>query len=240
MKNINLLLENDFKVGGHHSYQSEIELEIDDLFEALTAFFPAAQHQFSNEDALDSAKAMWCMALIADCNKTNTPINIKNGIRQATLLGSPFFPSVGEFIKLCHQVVTAEEAESAYLDYMGNIKNTNFLHVETRKLCGYDVKRCSSEAGKKLYIRTFQRVAIENPDKLYLSVAPALTDGTEQPEFGRASMHSADNSVNARINKIEYEKVHGLGSYSKHGRENGKYAGNSKGAPADLLKKLGL
>lgn len=73
---------------------------IDRMFVRLKSIFPAWKHAFDSEIEYNETKQVWLEELLkAD---VVTPAKLKHGLDLAAKSGSPFFPSVGQFIKWCH------------------------------------------------------------------------------------------------------------------------------------------
>lgn len=73
--------------------------DVNDIFRALQAAFPAWRSAFPDNDSLRAAKVSWVKGL-TDAGMTDKEL-IKHGVRHARLSESDFFPSVGKFISWC-------------------------------------------------------------------------------------------------------------------------------------------
>lgn len=72
---------------------------VNQIFKDLFRIKPAFKQAFQNQDDLLSTKRHW-MAAFKDAHLNSLEM-IKNGMKEIRLNPSPFFPSPGEFIKLC-------------------------------------------------------------------------------------------------------------------------------------------
>jgi hypothetical protein len=72
---------------------------VNDIFRALQASFPAWRNAFPDDASLKAAKASWVKGLMA-AGVTDLS-QIARGVEKARLSESDFFPSVGKFISWC-------------------------------------------------------------------------------------------------------------------------------------------
>ncbi|MBX8528531.1 Replication protein P [Pseudomonas cichorii] len=72
---------------------------VERLFRQLQAIFPAYKQAWPDDKALASARRSWTKGFIAA--RINTIDQIRFGIEQCRMSGSPFAPSVGQFIRWC-------------------------------------------------------------------------------------------------------------------------------------------
>ncbi|WP_122262337.1 replication protein P [Pseudomonas syringae] len=110
MKNVTQLIPGASRaIRTTQSYQAATQPlgEVDDatadvverLFRQLQAIFPAYKQAWPDDKALASARRSWTKGFIAA--RINTIDQIRFGIEQCRMSGSPFAPSVGQFIKWC-------------------------------------------------------------------------------------------------------------------------------------------
>lgn len=83
----------------HESISKDAAKVVNLLFKQLKAVYPAWRNAFPTDEEFEYAKKTWTMAFIE--NSISTIDQIKQGTRRARKSGSPFWPSVGEFIALC-------------------------------------------------------------------------------------------------------------------------------------------
>lgn len=88
---------------GNHQLQNningEVKVLVDQVFKQLASIFPAWQHAWKTQQAIDTAKKEWVKAFIE--NDVNTVDQLRSGFRKARASDSAFLPSVGKFIKWC-------------------------------------------------------------------------------------------------------------------------------------------
>ncbi|MFS6536921.1 replication protein P [Idiomarina loihiensis] len=72
---------------------------INKLFAELQACFPAWKHSFSSQQDIAAAKRSWARGLIEA--GISSEQQLRWGLRKARRSESPFWPSVGQFIKWC-------------------------------------------------------------------------------------------------------------------------------------------
>ncbi|WP_205907382.1 replication protein P [Salinivibrio sp. YCSC6] len=72
---------------------------INKLFAELQACFPAWRQTFTCKSDIDAAKRSWARGLVEA--KITTETQLKCGLAKARRSESPFWPSVGQFIKWC-------------------------------------------------------------------------------------------------------------------------------------------
>ncbi|MDG6880965.1 Replication protein P [Phocoenobacter uteri] len=70
------------------------------LFNELRGAFPAWRNAFKTKDEYNNFRKVWLETLLEE---NITPEQLQAGLRQAKLSESPFFPSVGMFIKWCRE-----------------------------------------------------------------------------------------------------------------------------------------
>lgn len=70
---------------------------INRIFKALKLIFPAWRQAIESDNELDQIKKMWLKTLIDE--KITTQEQISLGLKGARNHDSPFFPSIGQFIK---------------------------------------------------------------------------------------------------------------------------------------------
>ena len=73
---------------------------IDRMFARMKSIFPAWKQAFDNVEDYNATKQVWLEELLkAD---VVTPAKLKRGLDLAAKSGSPFFPSVGQFVEWCN------------------------------------------------------------------------------------------------------------------------------------------
>jgi len=101
----------------------EMELEsadiINRIFRALKLIFPAWRQNFKKEKDYLDTKALWLETLIEE--KITTQEQIELGLRGAKNHDSPFFPSIGQFIKWS-QKEKPRVNEQAYQQYQHQLR----------------------------------------------------------------------------------------------------------------------
>lgn len=94
-------LINEFDKENELAKIKEMELEsadiINRIFRALKLIFPAWRQNFKTEKNYLDTKALWLETLIEE--KITTQEQIELGLKGAKNHDSPFFPSIGQFIK---------------------------------------------------------------------------------------------------------------------------------------------
>lgn len=78
---------------------AEAAKNVNDIFRALQAAFPAWRQAFPDDASLKAAKASWVKGLVA-AGVTDFK-QISRGVEKARLSESDFFPSVGRFVGWC-------------------------------------------------------------------------------------------------------------------------------------------
>lgn len=106
---------------------------IDQVFTEIKGCKPAAHLTFKDDDSETVAKRQWVLALIE--NGINTLDYINRGLAMARKDESPYFPSVGQFVKWCKNMNIADGlplTKTAYLEAAQNAhkpKIENFSHA---------------------------------------------------------------------------------------------------------------
>ncbi|GLQ31628.1 replication protein P [Litoribrevibacter albus] len=106
------------------------------LFQRLRSCFPAWKNSFPDADSWKLAKQAWVDAFIEHGICTHDQLN--HGIRKATEVGSPFWPSVGQFVQWCKP--TPEDfglpsVQEAYFEAAKNasrVRSHKFSHPAVR------------------------------------------------------------------------------------------------------------
>lgn len=92
---------------------------INQIFKALKLIFPAWRQNFKTEKEYLETKALWLETLIDE--KINTQEKIDLGLKGAKNHDSPFFPSIGQFIKWS-QKAKPRVNEQAYHPYQHKLR----------------------------------------------------------------------------------------------------------------------
>lgn len=85
---------------GTKSIDTESAQVIESLFNQLKSIFPAWRHAWPDKRHEDNAKRTWTKAFIAA--RLSSINQIRYGIEKCRKSGSPFMPSIGQFIQWCH------------------------------------------------------------------------------------------------------------------------------------------
>lgn len=105
---------------------------IDQVFSEIKGCKPASHLTFKDDDSEIVAKRQWVLALLE--NGISTLDYINRGLAMARKDTSPYFPSVGQFVKWCSLMNIADGlpmAKEAYLEAAKNSHNPkreNFSH----------------------------------------------------------------------------------------------------------------
>ena len=129
MKNITEMIDNQVKeISERRSNSPAIEQSTRDsgdfihgMFKALKLTFPAWRQNFKTENEYIQTKAMWLKVLIDE--KITSPDEIARGLKCARLHDSPFFPSIGQFIKWTQpeEIEAPRIHEDAYKQFVPKI-----------------------------------------------------------------------------------------------------------------------
>lgn len=99
------------------------------LFGKLKSLFPAYHLSWPNQDVFNRAKKEWLTAfIVAKINDINM---IEGGVQKCRESGSPFIPSVGQFISWCKPTIEELGLPSLNDAYAAAIKNSS--PYETKK-----------------------------------------------------------------------------------------------------------
>ncbi len=88
------------QIGQQQANLKEAEPIINRVFIGLKRAFPAWRHHIRSEEEESGIKKEWIKAF--QQHGINTQEQIANGFKYARLHDSPYFPSVGMFIKWCN------------------------------------------------------------------------------------------------------------------------------------------
>lgn len=108
MRNLKAIIPNVIATPDHYASEHKPGPSIDEasakviekLFNELKSIFPAWRHAWPNDKAENNAKRTWTKAFIAA--RLSSIEQIRYGIEKSRRSGSPFMPSIGEFIQWCH------------------------------------------------------------------------------------------------------------------------------------------
>lgn len=152
------------------SLNEEAAHNVNDIFRALQAAFPAWRSAFPDDASLKAAKATWVKGLI-EAGITDMH-RIARGVRRARQCESDFFPSVGKFISWC-QFSPAElgmpDADQAWMEACQNSHHVlahQWSHpgvYETGRRTGWFEIR-NGTAARKSFAEKYQTVVAEVAD----------------------------------------------------------------------------
>ena len=137
---------------------AEAAYNINDVFKALEATFPAFKHAFSTDEKLAYGKKVWTKALIE--NGITSTDQISTGMRKARACESDFVPSVGKFISWCSPSVEDIGLDLASVvneiaNYQKRFKDDEFTFSHrvielVNAHVGYEIRKVSAERFAKI------------------------------------------------------------------------------------------
>lgn len=149
------------------SINAEAAQNVNEIFRALQAAFPAWRSAFPDDASLRAAKASWVKGLI-EAGITDMH-RIARGVRRARQSESDFFPSVGKFIGWC-QLAPGEldmlEADQAWMEacqHSHHVLAHNWSHpgvYEAGRRVGWFELR-NGTATRKHFTEQYQAVVAE-------------------------------------------------------------------------------
>ncbi|WP_431688938.1 replication protein P [Hahella sp. NBU794] len=86
-------------MAAHTSINDKARENVNAIFKALQASFPAWRQAFPDTESLLEAKRAWTKAMVE--NRITSADQIRVGIRRARATACPFFPSIGQFVSWC-------------------------------------------------------------------------------------------------------------------------------------------
>jgi hypothetical protein len=175
---------------------------INALFRELMAIFPAWKQAWPDQEAINSAKATWTKAFMAE--RIAKIEQIRFGIEQCRKVGSDFAPSVGKFIQLCQptpEILGLPTLESAFREACRNAHpamagQANWSHDavwHTAKESGFEsLNRLETSLARKLfernYVITLRRLVEGLPLQKMPLALPVRAEGRRTPEVGKDAL----------------------------------------------------
>ena len=175
---------------------------INSLFRELMSIFPAWKQAWPDKDAINSAKATWTKAFMAE--RITKIEQIRFGIEQCRKVGSDFAPSVGKFIALCQptpemlgvptlEIAFREACRNAHPSMAGQATWSHDAVWHTAKEAGFEnLNRLETSLAKKLfernYVITVRRLVDGLPLQKMPLALPARAEGRRTPEVGNKAL----------------------------------------------------
>jgi hypothetical protein len=209
----------------NHELQNNINADVkhlvDQVFKQLASVFPAWQHAWKSQQAIDTAKKEWVKAFIE--NDVNTVEQLRCGFKKARASDSAFLPSVGKFVTWCKPSLEDFNLDDASLLAK---KVIHYHHSSKgfgdapRKTDGYDpfivaihksldwfsFRSLSEEKAEK----KVEQVAINllkngyNPNAVQtMQEAPRLTTENQKDEFKRPSPEVVKQRIDEMRSKFK-------------------------------------
>lgn len=134
---------------------------VDKIFRQLQAIFPAWKQAWPDDKALSAARRSWTKGLMAA--RINTLEQVRFGIERCRTSGSPFAPSIGQFITWCQptpEMLGLPTADKAYREAIRNAHPcmagiTKWTHAAVHhaaKECGFfNLNKLPEDASRKLF-----------------------------------------------------------------------------------------
>ncbi|MBE3966018.1 replication protein P [Vibrio parahaemolyticus] len=137
---------------------------INRLFSELQSCFPAWRQTFTSKADIDSAKRVWTRGLVEA--GIHSEQQLQWGLRKARRSESPFWPSVGQFIKWCqpdpmdHGLPTPEAAfieasRNSHPAYSGNKWTHPAVYVAARGAGRYELANLARDKSWPLFQRAY-------------------------------------------------------------------------------------
>ena len=127
---------------------------VDDLFTELKACYPAWRQAFGDKSSWLAAKKTWTKAFIE--NGINSQEQVSTGLVCARKGDSPFWPSVGQFIRWCDG--TQIDTVDAFNRMISKKPAANLAERQTRHEVGYKCKcQLAEDKARKLFSETLIR-----------------------------------------------------------------------------------
>lgn len=202
----------------------EAAYNINDVFKALEATFPAFKHAFPTDEKLSFGKKVWTKSLIE--NGVTSIEQISTGMRRARASESDFVPSVGRFISWCkpqaedfglslESVIDEVERYQNRFDDDFEFSHPVVAHIAFRQ--GFGFRRASVDTRKKLVATALdswlQRLAngeqIPLPRLALESKQPVAPCHAEQIGF-KPSSPEVNAEVNALLSRVLNNKTKGV------------------------------
>lgn len=182
---------------------------VDKIFRQLQAIFPAWRQAWPDDKALSAARRSWTKGLMAA--RINTLEQVRFGIEQCRKSGSPFAPSVGQFVKWCSPTAEMLGLPSEAKAYREATRNahpcmagiTQWSHAAVHhaaKECGfYNLNKLPEDVSRKLFDRNYAiavRMVLEGAPLAPIPQAlPERVDGRATDEGGRAGLEGLRNAL---------------------------------------------
>jgi len=175
---------------------------INALFRELMSIFPAWKQAWPDQESINSAKATWTKAFMAE--RITKIEQIRYGIEQCRKVGSDFAPSVGRFITLCQptpEMLGIPLLDSAFREACRNVHpsmagQSTWSHDavwHAARESGFEnLNRLETSLAKKLFERNYMITVRRLVDGLPLQktplALPARAEGRRTPEVGNKAL----------------------------------------------------
>lgn len=182
---------------------------VDKIFRQLQAIFPAWKQAWPDDKALSAARRSWTKGLMAA--RINTLEQVRFGIERCRTSGSPFAPSIGQFITWCQptpEMLGLPTADKAYREATRNAhpcmagitKWTHAVTFHAAKECGYyNLNKLPEDAARKLFDRNYAiavRMVMDGEPLSPIPLAlPEKVDGRSTEEGARAGLSELRNAL---------------------------------------------
>jgi hypothetical protein len=140
---------------------------VNNLFRQLRASFPAWKNSFPDAETYKLAKQHWVDAFIE--NGICTREQLERGIKVVQAKGSPFWPSVGEFIAACKpsdKELGIPDLESAWqeagkLSPLSSKWSSGLVYEAARLTNFYKIRHLCETKTRPIFKKHFERLAAE-------------------------------------------------------------------------------
>ncbi|WP_312272256.1 replication protein P [Pseudomonas sp.] len=167
---------------------------VNSLFKQLQAIFPAWKQAWPDDAALDAAKKSWIKGFMA-AGITSIE-QIRFGVQQCRASGTPFAPSIGQFIKWCEptaEMLGLPSADKAYAEACRNAHpsaDRHWTHAAVMHAANetgfYNLNTLKEDESKKLFNRNYdiacRMVAKGEPLKEIPKALPSEVSVPAKPE----------------------------------------------------------
>lgn len=179
------------------------------IFRQLQAIYPAWKQAWPDDKALTMAQRSWTRGLMAA--GISSLDQVKYGIEQCRQHGSPFAPSIGQFVKWCQptaEMLGLPDEEKAYQEAVrnahpsvaGHAKWSHAMVSHAARECGlYSLSSLPMDASRKLFARNYaiaMRMVLAGEALKPIPLGlPETVDARRTPEVGRAALAGLRNAI---------------------------------------------
>lgn len=186
---------------------------VEKLFRQLQAIFPAWKQAWPDEKALSVARRSWTVGLMAA--GINTVEQVKYGVEQCRRSGSPFAPSIGQFVEWCRPTPEMLGLPTEDQAFREACRNAHPAMAGAGKWSHAAVYHAAAEAGfhnlntlrtadsRKLFVRNYVmacRMVVEGkPLKAMPLALPEKVDGRMTPAVGNSALAALRNVIKGAV-----------------------------------------